>query len=189
MFNYSVKENILYGKPDATNDQIIHATEIANAREFVESDTMEQRITDEPSSLLMHMQSPEYAAALQQEMGKDAYDSNIHILTLLDELNKQKGTFEPIKDLIDKRDAKERGPTELDRGFEVFCGVRGNKLSGGQKQRLAIARAIIRSPRILLLDEATSALDEESQQKVQDALQKAMRQRTSIVVAHRLSTV
>ena len=123
---------------------------------------MEQRITDEPSSLLQHMQSPEYAAALEQELGTDAYNINIHILTLLDELNKQKGTFEPIKDLIDKRDEAGHGPSELHAGYEVFCGVQGNKLSGGEKQRIAIARAMIRSPHILLLDEATSALDEES---------------------------
>ena len=78
---------------------------------------------------------------------------------------------------------------QLHPGFNKLCGLRGCRLSGGQKQRVAIARALIRNPKILILDEATSALDEKSQEIVEQALEEAMRGRTSIVIAHRLSTV
>ena len=114
LFHRSIRENIAYGRPDATDDQIWRAARLANAAEFIE-----------------------------------------------------------------------KLPAELD----TMVGERGVKLSGGQRQRVAIARAILADAPILVLDEATSALDSESEAAVQGALENLMAGRTSIVVAHRLSTV
>ena len=114
LFHRTVRENIAYGRPDASEEEIMQAAREANALEFIE---------------------------------------------------------------------------KLPRGLDTQVGERGVKLSGGQRQRIAIARAILMDAPILVLDEATSALDSESEKLIQDALENLMRGRTSLVIAHRLSTV
>jgi subfamily B ATP-binding cassette protein MsbA len=114
LFGGTIRENILYGRLDATDDEIITAARAANAHDFVE---------------------------------------------------------------------------EFPDRYATVVGERGVKLSGGQRQRIAIARAILKDPRILLLDEATSSLDSESEGLVQEALERLMKNRTTVIIAHRLSTV
>lgn len=114
LFNVSIRDNIMYGRDNATEAEVVEAAKAANAHTFVSA---------------------------------------------------------------------------LPEGYDTIVGERGVQLSGGQKQRIAIARAVLKDPRVLLLDEATSALDAESEAVVQEALERVMVGRTTIVIAHRLATV
>jgi ATP-binding cassette subfamily B (MDR/TAP) protein 1 len=119
----------------------------------------------------------------------DVSNANAFIAKLRDATTDQKEDGKEKIAIEEKDEDDNYSIQDVYQGIKTSCGTNGGKLSGGQKQRIAIARAVARQPNILLLDEATSALDEISQRKVQEALEKVMEGRTSIVIAHRLTTI
>ncbi|CAG8719276.1 16019_t:CDS:2, partial [Gigaspora rosea] len=128
----------------------------------------------------------EHIALVSQE--PSLYDMTIKENILLGRLPEQKITQSDIEKVCREANIHEF-IVGLPNGYDTHVGGKGVQLSGGQKQRIAIARALIRNPKILLLDEATSALDSESEKVVQKALDAAAHGRTTLAIAHRLSTI
>ncbi|KAM7508087.1 hypothetical protein LguiA_018540 [Lonicera macranthoides] len=127
---------------------------------------------------------------VRSQMGLVSQEPALFATTIKENIlfGKEDGTMEEVIEAAKASNAH-NFITQLPQGYDTQVGERGVQMSGGQKQRIAIARAIIKAPRILLLDEATSALDSESERVVQEALDKAVVGRTTIIIAHRLSTI
>ncbi|XP_078170187.1 ABC transporter B family member 4-like [Carex rostrata] len=127
---------------------------------------------------------------IREKIGLVSQEPLLFMTTIKDNIlyGKEGATLEEVTQAVELANAA-NFIDKLPDGLDTMVGQRGAQLSGGQKQRIAIARAILKNPKILLLDEATSALDVESERIVQEALDKIMVERTTLVVAHRLSTV
>ena len=128
--------------------------------------------------------------SLRRQMGVVMQEALLFSGTLVDNISygRPEATRETIVEAAKAANAH-AFITQLPRGYRTIVGERGVKLSGGQRQRIAIARAILKNPRILIFDEATSALDTESERLIQDAMERLIRDRTTFVIAHRLSTI
>lgn len=187
IFNYTIQDNMLYGKLEASNTEISASSNKANCTEFIQH-TEERKIKDmEAKDVVKAMQANK--ENLLKEMTEKEFQTDLKEVQALADTLEKKGKFEYLEGDVDRRSDPALLAPELHDGYKTVCGIKGSKLSGGQKQRVAIARTIIREPKVLMLDEATSALDEDSQKKVQQALEAASKGRTTIIIAHRMTTI
>jgi ABC-type multidrug transport system fused ATPase/permease subunit len=189
LFNYTVKENILYGNPTASNKEIVDACQVANARVFIESEELQKAFDDNIQSLKETMKVSAYKDALIQKWTEPEFEAKLKQLEQINAKEEKLGKFKPVVDQLDVRTQEQKGTESLNSGYEILCGNRGSKLSGGQKQRTAIARAVLRNPAILVLDDALSSVDTHTAAQILEGLRTFRAGRTAILIAQRIATV
>ena len=192
LFKGTIEENLRYGVPDGAGvdeETFLAATRATHVDPFVRTlpDGYDTVVDEEGSSVSA---GEKQLLTLAQVVGVVSQETYLLHTTVRENLRHAapQATDEQIEDAA-RRAQIHDVITRLPQGYDTVVGARGHRFSGGEKQRLAIARTLLRDPRVLVLDEATSALDNETERAVQAALDEASRGRTTITIAHRLSTI